>query len=77
LPVCSPYCWRRPSEVLYVGDHRDYDIQAPQTAGLRAALIRRGPWGHLWSDDPIVRAGAIWVIDSLCELPDLVRPAAG
>lgn len=63
-----------PEEIVYVGDHRDYDVQAADEAGLRAVLIRRGPWGRLWADDPIVREHAAWVIDSLGELPGLVRP---
>lgn len=61
-------------EILYVGDHRDYDVKSARDAGLRAALIRRGPWGRLWADDPVSRQHASWVIDSLSELPDLVRP---
>jgi HAD superfamily hydrolase (TIGR01549 family) len=61
-------------EILYVGDHRDYDLRPARRAGLCAALIRRGPWGHLWADDPAARAAADWVIDSLTELPNLVRP---
>jgi HAD superfamily hydrolase (TIGR01662 family) len=63
------------NELLYVGDHRDNDIAAGHAAGLRTALIRRGPWGHLWADDPIVRANADWVIDSLTELPVLLTGA--
>ena len=62
------------SEILYVGDHRDSDVLAAHLAGLRSALIRRGPWGYLWADDPAVVAAADWIIDSLNELPDLVRP---
>ncbi len=62
------------SEILYVGDHRDYDIVAANRAGLRTALIRRGPWGHLWASDPAVTTTADWVIDSVAELADLVRP---
>jgi HAD superfamily hydrolase (TIGR01549 family) len=64
------------AEVVYVGDHRDHDIIPAYAAGFRTALIRRGPWGHLWADDPTVRATADWVIDSLLELPDLLRPRA-
>jgi HAD superfamily hydrolase (TIGR01662 family) len=60
------------NELLYVGDHRDNDIVAGHAAGLRTALIRRGPWGHLWAEDPAVLANADWVIDSLAELPRLV-----
>jgi HAD superfamily hydrolase (TIGR01549 family) len=63
-------------EIVYVGDHRDYDIKPAQAAGLQPVLIRRGPWGYLWADDPAVRDRASWVIDSLAELPDLVRPPA-
>lgn len=62
-------------EIAYVGDHRDYDVKAARDAGLQAVLIKRGPWGRLWADDPTVRKHATWVIDSLAELPDLVRPA--
>jgi FMN phosphatase YigB (HAD superfamily) len=64
------------SEILYVGDHRDNDIVPAHAAGLRTALIRRGPWGHLWADDPGVIDTADWIIDSLDELPDMVRPVS-
>jgi N-acetyl-D-muramate 6-phosphate phosphatase len=63
-----------PSEILYVGDHRDNDVVPARRAGLRSALIKRGPWGYLWADDPAVVASADWVISSLTELPDLIRP---
>ncbi|MFI7121927.1 HAD family hydrolase [Amycolatopsis sp. NPDC049868] len=61
-----------PHEILYVGDHRDNDVVPARAAGLRSVLIRRGPLGYLWADDPIVRKSADWVIDSLAELPDLL-----
>jgi HAD superfamily hydrolase (TIGR01549 family) len=62
----------QPDEIVYVGDHRDNDIAPAKAAGLRAALIRRGPWGYLWADDPLVRENADWVINSLTELPILL-----
>ncbi|MEU7474370.1 HAD family hydrolase [Lentzea sp. NPDC042327] len=62
------------ADIVYVGDHRDNDIVAAKAAGLRTALVRRGPWGHLWADDPLVRRDADWVIDSLDELPALLTP---
>jgi N-acetyl-D-muramate 6-phosphate phosphatase len=62
----------RADAIVYVGDHRDNDVVPAKAAGLRTALIRRGPWGHLWADDPLVRRDADWVINSLNELPDLV-----
>ncbi len=63
-----------PGEILYVGDHRDFDILPAHARGLRTALVRRGPWGHLWADDPRVRASADWVVESLAELPALLGP---
>jgi N-acetyl-D-muramate 6-phosphate phosphatase len=63
-----------PDEIVYVGDHRDNDVLPAKAAGLRVALIRRGPWGYLWADDPLVRQNADWVIDSLTELPGLLLP---
>lgn len=63
-----------PDQTLYVGDHRDNDVVAAKAAGFKAALIKRGPWGYLWADDPLVRRDADWVIDSLFDLPDLLRP---
>ncbi|MBY8882056.1 HAD family hydrolase, partial [Actinacidiphila acidipaludis] len=38
-------------EVLYVGDHPQNDLFPAKSAGLQAAHVRRGPWGHLWADD--------------------------
>ncbi len=61
-------------QICYVGDHRDYDIVAARRAGLTPVLIQRGPWGHLWANDPLVTASAAWVIRNLTVLPDLVRP---
>lgn len=61
-----------PEEILYVGDHRDNDLVPAKAAGLRAAIIRRGPWGHLWADDPLVAKLADWHISSLAELPALL-----
>jgi len=62
------------AELLYVGDQRDVDVLPARAAGLRAALIRRGPLGHLWADDPLTRASADYVVDTLAQLPDLLRP---
>jgi HAD superfamily hydrolase (TIGR01549 family) len=59
-------------EIVYVGDHRDNDVIPASSSGLRTALIRRGPWGHLWADDPSVIDLADWRIDDLNELPSLL-----
>jgi FMN phosphatase YigB (HAD superfamily) len=65
--------------VLYVGDHRDNDIVAGSAAGLATVLIRRGPWGHLWADDPLVKQHALTVVNSLHDLAQIVinAPPAG
>ncbi|MBB1261711.1 HAD family hydrolase [Streptomyces alkaliterrae] len=34
-------------EILYVGDRVDRDVLPARRAGLRTALVRRGPWGYL------------------------------
>lgn len=65
----------RPKEIVYVGDHRDNDVFPAKAAGLRAAHIRRGPWGHLWADDPCVTEIADWRITSLMDLPALLARA--
>jgi HAD superfamily hydrolase (TIGR01549 family) len=64
----------QPHEIVYVGDHRDYDVVAARQAGLQSVLIRRGPWGHLWAEDSMTIASARAVISSLAELPDLLSP---
>ncbi|MFF7451596.1 MULTISPECIES: HAD-IA family hydrolase [unclassified Streptomyces] len=61
-----------PSETVYVGDHPANDVFPAKAAGLRVAHIRRGPWGHLWADDPKVVAAADWRIDSLTQLASIV-----
>ncbi|MFB7633683.1 HAD family hydrolase [Streptomyces sp. NPDC056149] len=60
-----------PGEVLYVGDHPQNDVVPARAAGLRAAHLRRGPWGHLWADDEQTST-ADWRIGSLGELVDLL-----
>jgi N-acetyl-D-muramate 6-phosphate phosphatase len=64
-----------PHEIVYVGDHRDNDLEPAKAAGLRTALIRRGPWGYLWADDQKVLKLADWRIDSLTDLPALIQAA--
>lgn len=62
-------------EILYVGDRLDNDIRPAAAAGLRTALIRRGPWGVIQQHDPDADRVPTFRIDSLAELPDLI--AAG
>ncbi|MFI7607890.1 HAD family hydrolase [Micromonospora sp. NPDC049366] len=59
------------SSILYVGDRPDNDARPALQVGMRACLIRRGPWGHIL-DLPTVAERCLFRIDSLDELPDLV-----
>jgi len=60
-------------EILYVGDRLDNDIHPAIAAGMRAALIRRGPWGVIQQAAPDADRVPSLRIDSLTELPDKVR----
>ncbi len=61
-----------PEETVYVGDHPANDLFPAKEAGLRVVHLRRGPWGHLWADDPGVVASADWRIDSLAQLASII-----
>ncbi|NUP23862.1 MAG: HAD family hydrolase [Streptomyces sp.] len=61
-----------PERTLYVGDHPANDVFPAKDAGLRVAHLRRGPWGHLWAEDPDVVATADWRVDSLTQLASIV-----
>ncbi len=58
-------------EIVYVGDRLDNDVLPARRAGLRTALLRRGPWGHLHAERPDAALADV-VVDSLDELPDVV-----
>ncbi|TNH21874.1 HAD family hydrolase [Micromonospora orduensis] len=59
------------SSILYVGDRPDNDARPAMEAGMRACLIRRGPWGHIL-DMPAVSQRCLFRINVLDELPSLV-----
>jgi HAD superfamily hydrolase (TIGR01549 family) len=57
--------------IVYVGDRLDNDIAPAQKAGLRTALIRRGPWGYILEGsslhvEPTIR------LSTLSKLPDVL-----
>lgn len=60
-----------PGKILYVGDRLDNDIAPAAELGIRTAVIRRGPWGHI-ARGGTVEAGTLFQLDSLAELPSLV-----
>ncbi|RBQ19701.1 haloacid dehalogenase [Spongiactinospora rosea] len=64
---------REPAEILYVGDRLDNDVLPARAAGMRTALLRRGPWGFLHAARPEA-AQADVVIGGLTELTALLHP---
>jgi HAD superfamily hydrolase (TIGR01662 family) len=69
-------CGGRRATILYVGDRPDRDIHPARAAGLRTAWIQRGVQGYLAAGDTHLRAAADYVISSLTELADLLRPTS-
>ncbi len=67
----------KPEEIVYVGDHRDHDIVPAKAVGLRAVLVRRGPWGYLWADDPVLAALADVRVNTLTELAVVIEQGYG
>ncbi|MEU0810670.1 HAD-IA family hydrolase [Streptomyces sp. NPDC005970] len=63
-----------PHETVYVGDYPALDIRPAKAAGLRAAHLRRGPWGCLWANSADA-ALADWRVDSLTELVRVIGAA--
>jgi HAD superfamily hydrolase (TIGR01549 family) len=60
-----------PGEILYVGDRLDNDVLPAAKAGMRTALLRRGPWGHLHAERPQARAADAIIGDLHAVLPAL------
>lgn len=58
-------------DVLYVGDRLDHDVVPARAAGMRTALVRRGPWGYLHARRPDAALADVRV-DSLRELVGLM-----
>ncbi|GAA1692596.1 hypothetical protein GCM10009733_105790 [Nonomuraea maheshkhaliensis] len=62
---------REPAEILYVGDRLDNDVLPAAAAGMRTALLRRGPWGFLHAERPQARAADVIADDLHAILPAL------
>lgn len=60
-------------EILYVGDRLEVDVRPAAAAGLHTALIHRGPWARIQWATPDARRLPRFRIESLRELPGLVR----
>ncbi len=63
----------QPSEIAYVGDRIDNDVLPAARAGLQAIFLRRGPWAWLQAGRS-TPDGAVFAIESLRELPQLLTP---
>ncbi len=63
---------REPAEILYVGDRLDNDVLPAGEAGMRTAMLRRGPWGYLHALRPEA-AKADVVLDDLRALLPYLR----
>jgi HAD superfamily hydrolase (TIGR01549 family) len=61
----------QPQHILYVGDRLDNDVLAAAQAGMRTALLRRGPWGYLHAERPQA-ARADMVVGDLFEVVERV-----
>ncbi|MEU6710111.1 HAD family hydrolase [Nonomuraea sp. NPDC046802] len=64
---------REPAEILYVGDRLDNDVLPAAAAGMRTALLRRGPWGYLHAERPRAQDADVIVDDLHAVLPALRR----
>src|SRR5690606_12263281 len=64
---------REPGEILYVGDRLDNDVLPAAAAGMRTALLRRGPWGYLHAARPEAREAADVIVDDLHGLLPALR----
>ncbi|WP_113704277.1 HAD family hydrolase [Nonomuraea lactucae] len=64
---------REPGEILYVGDRLDNDVLPAARAGMRTALLRRGPWGYLHAERPQAKAADVVAADLHALLPALER----
>lgn len=62
----------KPSEILYIGDRLDNDIAPAAEAGLRTALLRRGPWGKILKTDAFDVEPDL-VLETLAELPEWLK----
>ncbi|WP_054812200.1 HAD family hydrolase [Nocardia arizonensis] len=67
-------------KILYVGDRVDNDLRPAIELGISAAVIRRGPWGHILRGETAhsilgvdIDHLSLFHLDSLAELPELVR----
>ena len=62
-----------PEQCVSVGDRVDNDVVGARAAGMTAVHLRRGPWGVLHGDDPVLAQPDVPQLDALGPLPGLLR----
>ncbi|RLV68625.1 HAD-superfamily hydrolase, subfamily IA [Streptomyces sp. CBMAI 2042] len=62
-----------PGEILYVGDRVDNDLRPAVAAGMRTALVHRGPWATIQWEAEEARALPTFRVESLLELSPLIK----
>ncbi|MFI7101085.1 HAD family hydrolase [Streptomyces sp. NPDC050161] len=64
-------------EILYVGDRVDNDLRPGAAAGMRTALIHRGPWATIQWNTAEARDLPTFRIASLMDLPEAITKFNG
>ncbi|GAB2792825.1 hypothetical protein GCM10027091_26220 [Streptomyces daliensis] len=59
-------------EILYVGDRVDNDLRPGAAAGMRTALIHRGPWATIQWNTSEARELPTFRVETLAELPEMI-----
>lgn len=59
-------------QILYVGDRVDNDLRPAVAAGMRTALVHRGPWATIQWNIAEARELPTFRIESLLELPEAI-----
>jgi len=65
------------SEILYVGDRVDNDLRPAVAAGMHTALVHRGPWATIQWRTEEAKKLPTFRVESLLELPTLIREFNG
>ncbi|WP_406410475.1 HAD family hydrolase [Streptomyces sp. NBC_01614] len=60
-------------EMLYVGDRVDNDLRPAVAAGMRTALVHRGPWATIQWNDQEAKELPTFRVESLLQLPPMIE----
>ncbi len=62
-----------PAECVHIGDRVDNDVVGALAAGMTVVHLRRGPWGVLHAEHPVLQDPRVHQVSSLAPLPELLR----